>query len=193
MAMTQDQYREQLRSLLPPGDALNDGGAGFISMLLQGIAGEFARVDARGDALVLESLPNSTLELLPDWERVASLPDDCTPEGQTIDQRRQALVARFVGNGTPSIPYLTQLAATLGYQITIVKRQARRYRSKMGTTYGGTAWMFVWEVHAPLNTVVRRTSGSPYGEAYATWQNAVLECVIRQHAPAHTIVNFIYQ
>lgn len=193
MAMTQDQYREQLRSLLPPGPALRDGGVGVVSKLLQGMAGEFARVDASGDALVLESLPNTTTELLPDWERVAALPDNCTPAGQTVDQRRQALVARFLGNGTPSIPYLTQIAAAVGYQISIVKRSARRYRAKMGTTYGGTAWQFVWEVHAPLNTVVHRTSGSSMGEPYATWQNAVLECVIRQHAPAHTIVNFIYQ
>ena len=193
MAMTQDQYREQLRSLLPPGPALNDGGVGVITQLLQGMAAEFSRVDTRGDALVLESLPNTTTELLPDWERVADLPDDCTPAGQTVDQRRQALVARFIGNGTPSIPYLTQLAASIGYQITIVKRSARRCGAQMGTPYGLTAWQFVWEVHAPLNTVLHRTTGSPMGEPYATWQNSVLECVMRQHAPAHTIVNFIYQ
>lgn len=193
MGLTASQYSEQLRALLPSGAALNDGGQGVLTQLLDGLAQEFARVDASAAALVDESIPDTTLQLLPDWERVCALPDNCTPAGQSIAQRRQAVIARLLGNGTPSIPYLTQLAAQLGYTITIVKRSARRYRAAMGTPYGLTAWQFVWEVHAPLNTVMRRAYGSAVmGTPYSSWQNAVLECVMRQHAPAHTIVNFIY-
>jgi uncharacterized protein YmfQ (DUF2313 family) len=191
--MTPDQYREQLRALLPPGKALDDGGQGTLTQLLDGLAQELARVDARGDALIEESLPDSTLELLADWERNAGLPDDCTPAGQTIPQRRSALVARLTGNSGPSKPYLIALAASLGYTVTIVNRRARRFRAAMGDYYGGADWQFVWEVHAPLNSVVyRRFGDSVYGEAYASWQNAVLECVLTQHAPAHTQVNFFY-
>jgi len=191
--MTPVQYREQLRALLPLGKALDDGGEGTLTQLLDGLAQELARVDARGNALLEESLPSSTLELLPDWERNAALPDACTPAGQTVPQRQAALMARLTGNSGPSKPYLIALAASLGYTVTIVNRYARRYRAAMGGYYGGTDWQFVWEVHAPLNSVVYRHFGdSVYGEAYASWQNAVLECVLKQHAPAHTQVNFIY-
>lgn len=193
MAVNALQYREQLRALLPPGRALNDEGTGVLTLLLGGLAQEFARVDASADMLIDESIPDSTLNLLPDWERVCALPDNCTPTGQTIDQRRNAVIARLLGNGTPSIPYLTQMAAQIGYLVTIVQRHARRHGALMGTVYGLTDWQFVWEVHAPLNTVTHRAyGGSTMGTPYATWQNNVLECVMRQHAPAHTIVNFIY-
>lgn len=193
MGLTGAQYSEQLRALLPPGKALDDAGNGVLTQLLNGMAQEFARVDVSAGDLIDESIPSTTFQLLPDWEHICALPDNCTPAVQTIDQRRQAVVARLLGNGTPSIPYLTQLASQLGYAITIVKRCARRHGTQMGTPYGLTPWQFVWEVHAPLNTVVHRAySGSVMGTAYATWQNAVLECVMRQHAPAHTIVNFIY-
>ncbi|WP_424682907.1 YmfQ family protein [Frateuria sp. YIM B11624] len=190
--MTVAQYREHLRALLPPGRALEDGD-GLLTQLLEGMAEELARVDGRGDALIAESLPDSTLELLPDWERVADLPDDCTPAGQTVEARRTALIARLTANSGPSIPFLLSLAASLGYTVQIVKRYARRYRAALGDVYGGNDWQFVWEVHAPLNTVTyRRFGNSTYGEAYASWQNDVLECVMRQHNPADLQVNFIY-
>jgi uncharacterized protein YmfQ (DUF2313 family) len=63
----------------------------------------------------------------------------------------------------------------------------------MGGSYGGNDWEFVWYVHSPLNSVDYRYYGSSvYGEPYATWQNAVLECVMRQHDQAHTQVLFVY-
>jgi len=191
--MTALQYREQLRSLLPPGRALDDYGAGTITQLLDGMSQEFARVDASACNLIDESLPDSTVQLLPDWERVCALPDDCTPTGQTISQRQQAVVARFLGNGTPSIPYLTGLAAQLGYTVTIVRRHPFQCGMTCGSPLGSFDWNFVWEVHAALYTVNYFLAGQGHaGEPLASWQNNVLECVMRQHAPAHTIVNFIY-
>lgn len=191
--MTVDQYQEHLRSLLPPGRALDDGRAGELTLLLQALAAEYSRVDGRGDVLIDESIPSGTTELLADWERNAGLPDNCTPAGQSVDARRAALVSRLTSNSGPSIPYLLSLAESLGYTVNIVERRERRFGADVGTYYGGSDWQFVWEVHAPLNSVVyRRFGNSAYGEAYATWQNDVLECVMRQHAPAHTKVNFIY-
>lgn len=192
MGMSAFQYAEQLRALLPPGKALADGN-GVLTQLLDGLSQEFARADQSASGLIDESLPNSAFQLLPDWERVCNLPDGCTPAGQTIDARRQAVVARFFGNGTPSIPYLTTVAAQVGYTVTITRCRARTCGMTCGTAYGGTPWMHTWQVHAALNTVRSRSYGtSTYGEPYASWQNAVLECVLRQHAPAHTIVQFIY-
>jgi uncharacterized protein YmfQ (DUF2313 family) len=191
--MTALQYREQLRNLLPPGRALDDGGQGVLTQLLDGMSQEFARVDASAWDLIDESLPDSTVQLLPDWERVCALPDDCTPAGQTISQRQQAVVARFLGNGTPSAPYLTDLAAQLGYTVTIVRRHPFQCGMTCGSPLGGFDWNFVWEVHAALYTVNHFLAGQSHaGDPLASWQNDVLECVMRQHAPAHTIVNFIY-
>lgn len=193
MDMTAAQYAQTLRALLPPGKALDDYAEGTLTLLLDGLAQELARVDASAGNLIDESIPDTTLQLLPDWERVCDLPDTCTPAGQTLTERRNAVIARLLGNGTPSIPYLEGLAATLGFAVTITRGRARHSGDSCGTPYGGIAWAWVWIVHAPLNAVQRRAyGGAIYGTPYATWQNAVLECVMRQHAPAHTIVLFDY-
>lgn len=193
MGVSAIRYAQQLRDLLPPGKALDDYGDGLLTRLLGGLAMELARVDASAGNLIDESIPTTTLQLLPDWERVCDLPDDCTPAAQSITARRRAVVARLLGNGTPSIPYLESLAAQLGYTVTITRCSARRSGAACGTSYGGVAWQFAWKVHAALNTLQQRFyGGAVYGTPYASWQNSVLECVLKQHAPAHTIPIFIY-
>lgn len=170
------QYQEALRALLPPGDALNDEGHGQLTNLLDGLAYEFSRVDARGADLIEEADPRTTTELLEDWERLTGLPDACTPAEQTLDQRRGAVVARLTSQSTPTRAFIIQQAATLGYTVTIEERHARRYRDPVGGRYGNDAWQFVWAVH------ITGAAAAPE-----------LECIMRRYAPAHTIVHFIYE
>jgi uncharacterized protein YmfQ (DUF2313 family) len=49
-------------------------------------------------------------------------------------------------------------------------------------------------VNSALNTVVRSRAGaSVAGDPLASWNNKVLECELKEIAPAHTIVIFSYQ
>lgn len=77
MGMKSDQYARQLDALLPRGRAWSRDPDLLMRSLTLGLADEFARVDARADKLISEILPNTTLEMLQDWERVAGLPDTC--------------------------------------------------------------------------------------------------------------------
>jgi uncharacterized protein YmfQ (DUF2313 family) len=46
---------------------------------------------------------------------------------------------------------------------------------------------FIWEVHLPPETVVRRRHGQGYhGETYASWGAQVLICMLERLKPAHT-------
>ena len=192
--MTAAQYRAQLQALLPQGAAWPRGGDAQLTALLDAMAAEMARLDARGDALVDEADPRTTYELLPDWERVAGLPSACTAGvAQTVAERRDALVGRLTERGGQSIAYFVALAAKLGYTVTITAHRARRCGVAIGTAFGGTDWQFVWDVNSALNTVRKRACGSPCGEAFGVWQNTTLECVINDDKPAHTVVRFVYQ
>jgi uncharacterized protein YmfQ (DUF2313 family) len=77
--MDASAYLSQLIGLLPPGDALAREPGSVLARLLSVPAAELARVDGRVEALLTESDPARTTEMLPDWERALGLPDVCYP------------------------------------------------------------------------------------------------------------------
>ena len=80
--MDNSAYLSQLIGLLPPGDALAREPGSVLERLLSVPAAELARVDGRVEALLLESDPARTTEMLADWERALGLPDICYPNFQ---------------------------------------------------------------------------------------------------------------
>jgi uncharacterized protein YmfQ (DUF2313 family) len=80
--MDASAYLSQLIGLLPPGDALAREPGSVLERLLSVPAAELARVDGRVEALLLESDPSQTAEMLADWERALGLPDQCYPNFQ---------------------------------------------------------------------------------------------------------------
>src|SRR5690606_22069685 len=116
-------YAEGLAALLPRGPAWPRDTNSVLMRLIAGLAEIWgANVDSRAaDLLERESDPRAALELLPDWERVAGLPDACLAEPLTIADRQKALIARLTILGDQSIAFFLQLAEALGYEITIIE------------------------------------------------------------------------
>jgi uncharacterized protein YmfQ (DUF2313 family) len=56
---------------------------------------------------------------LPDWERNWGLPDPCYTAPQSIGERQRALVMRMTMMGAQSRDFFIELAAMIGYTITI--------------------------------------------------------------------------
>lgn len=195
MAHTVEEYAQLLRNLLPSGSAfVRDPGTNMEQLLL-GLAVEWARVESRGEQLAIDVNPLDTVELLPDWERAAGLPDKCSGELETtIQGRRNALVAKLASTGGQSIQYFIDIAAALGYTITITEFKPFEVgRSTVGEALTNGPWQFAWQINAPETTsVFFRVGLSAVGEALRTWGNDTLECKIRQLAPAHTVPIFTY-
>ena len=192
---TAADYLEQLKSLLPPGQAFPREAGTTLHSLLDGMSLELARVDVRGETLPLEAIPSSSSELLADWERVAGLPDKCSGvQEETLQGRKNVLVAKLSSTGGQSAPYFIELAASLGYVVTI--EQFRPFRvglSSAGDSLTNGDWVFTWRVRAPAVSVTSFRAGqSAVGERLRTWGNDTLECKINQLKPAHTIALFAY-
>jgi uncharacterized protein YmfQ (DUF2313 family) len=94
VALTSEDYLEQLRALLPRGRLWASIGDKFIG-LLWAAADEFARVDARAAAALLELDPRTAVETLDDWENIYSLPHT----GSTAE-RQARLTSRVIAAGT---------------------------------------------------------------------------------------------
>lgn len=195
MSYSADQYAQLLKDLLPPGLAFPREPGTDIERFLQGAAVELARVDARAESLAVEVNPATTTELLTDWERAAGLPDRCAGVlEETLQGRRNALLAKLTSIGGQSIEYFISVARALGYEISISEfRPFRAGLSRAGDPLTNGKWRFVWRVNAPEESIIYFRAGlSAAGEALASWGNEPLECKLNQLKPAHTRIIFSY-
>ncbi|MDH0132817.1 YmfQ family protein [Pseudomonas asiatica] len=181
MAMTEDDYREGLRGLLPPGPAFDPELQPDVAQLLAGLAPELARVDVALDGLQVEMNPATVNALLVDWEDYLGLPDACTvPGSQTIDQRRQAVLDKLTASGAPQVSYYRRLAKQAGVTVTVEEfRPARVGPTVTGDFLYGDSWSWAWIASAPL-------------AAYGTPEAAAMECRLRLEAPEYTDVEIGY-
>ncbi len=176
--MNTDDYKQQLIALLPTGPAWpamqtdND-----FTRLLDALAEELARVDGRAQNLLEEVFPNTTVELITDWERVAGLPDSCTGVLSLLQQRRNALMGVLTIERSLSKQFFIDIAARLGFSITITETLD-----------------FVWQVNAALDgdAIYFRVGSSTIGGPLVQSDNGLLECVMTALKPAHTTVTFNY-
>lgn len=188
-------YLDLLKALLPVGAAFPRDDDTKMHDLLHGMADELARLDGRGVDLLREILPSTTVELLTDWERVAGLPDRCNGElEETLQGRRATLLSKLSSGGGQSPQYFIDVAAALGFEITITEfRPFRAGWSSAGDPLTNGDWVFYWRVNAPEETIVSFRAGlSRAGEPLRSWGNELLECKINTLKPAHTIVLFAY-
>lgn len=192
---TAADYREQLKALLPPGQAFPRDPGTNLHDLLDGMAIELARVDGRAIGLLSEALPSDTSEMLSDWERVAGLPDKCSGTLEdTVQGRRAILLAKLASTGGQSAQYFIDIAAALGYTITIEQfRPFRAGRSVAGDSLTNGDWIYAWRVRSPETAVITFKAGrSVAGEPLRSWGNDTLECKFNQLKPAHTFALFAY-
>ncbi len=186
------QYLHLLQQLLPPGAAWPREADATLTKLLQGLADGLTRAHNRTVNLIDESDPRVAVEMLPDFERVVG-PDTCVEGGLTTLAERQAYVhAKWISRGGQSRAFFTELAAALGYDITITEYRPFTCESGCEDPLCDADWWFAWTVNAPETTIREFTCNSGCDEPLRTWGNELLECAIGRAKPAHTVCHFAY-
>lgn len=183
-----------LQALLPSGAAWPREAGATLTRLLAAWADELVREHGRAEGLLQESDPRSALELLADWERVAGLPDACSDDAPTIQQRRAAVTGRVVGTGDQSRAYYLALAAGFGYPDAEL---VEFFPFRAGFSAAGEAvanldeWRHVWQLNGPGVSPWRFAAGAgAAGDPLRTPGNALLYCEFLRRKPAHTTLLF---
>ena len=193
---TAEQYQAQLRSLLPSGPAWDPERVPELDEVLQGIAEELARLDARAADLLNEMDPAGVSELVPDWERVMNLPDPCLGLKPLFGDRRIAVRERLTAVGGQNAAYFIEIAHSQGYPNATVTefRAPRMGRSRFGVAhFGSKDAQFIWVLNTGgRQSLGRRFGASYWGERFGVNPGSALECLIHRNAPAHTLVFINY-
>lgn len=193
LALAAADFRAAMLALLPRGPVWPREPDSVLVHAIGALCETLARNTARANFLVRDAFPGSTEELLPEWEATLGLPDPCAGEAPTIALRRAQVVAKLTGRGGQSKPYYIAVALALGYAITITEFKPFAVGDPVGLPLYGEAWAFAWQVNAPLESILYFDVGHWHaGDPLAAWGNAVLECVLREIMPAHTILIFSY-
>jgi len=179
MAKSAAEYTRLLQSLLPKGRAWTRALGSVLYEFLQGVADELVRVDARSDDLLVERDTRTTSELLTDHETDLGIPDECSKLAVTVQERRNEVHVKYIASGRQDKRYFIDLAAALGYIITI-------------TEYGPTT--FAWDVNVAYGEewIYFRSGESVSGDSIIYIPGtAFIVCIINKYKPAHTIVNVL--
>lgn len=185
-------FRSALLRLLPRGAIWSREVGGLPYQLSDVWAQTFARNSQRAINLLVDCFPSTTTELLQEWQETLGLPDPCAGDNPTLEQQRSQVVSRLTDAGGSSLQYYISYAATLGYDITITEFSSSRFGKKFGTSFGGNAWNYVWQVNALAFTINRLKFGDVFGKRFSDWGNTVLQCELNRLKPSHTILVFNY-
>ena len=174
---TADDYAQAMANLLPRGAAWSRDPSSTLMNLLRALAPTYVRSGVAAANLIWDTSPETTTNFVVEWEETLGLPDKCTPPNPTLEQRKAAILAKFIGTGGQSIPYFIGVAAALGFPITI---------TELSTPYH-------WQINAPtVNASYFMLGTGSLNDYFWTIGNTELECRLRAIMPAHTVLTFVY-
>jgi len=188
------QYARLKQFLLAPGKAFNRIVGSDLTALIEGLCEEFDRLDQRATDIIEEAYPNTTTELLPDYERVFALPDSCIDQEQSIAERRVALVEKMTYTGEATPASIEAGAAALGFDIEVIEYKPFQCGvSVCGDPLSNDDWIYCITVAADEFTETAFIcGGSQCGDPLRKVVNEVLECYIASIIPAHVCVIFTF-
>ena len=206
-----ERYKQLLINLLPKGKLWQPIGQPVFTRLLESSAQELCRVDDRRQQMILEIDPRTTFESILEWESQLGLPDECTQNGLTLNERRNQLVQKLTNIGGLSKTFYEFLGAQLGFAIVVENRVnfiAGRARagdlltnyfnrhfvagSKAGEFLTEIGWRFIFNVELPITAAQHFVAGSFAGTPLRTFSNPLMECTIKKLKPAHAGVTFTF-
>ena len=195
MSRSADAILAELMSLLPPGSALPRDPASNTGRFLAPIAAEMATIEADWDRLLGQITPGNATDLLPDYERVLG-PDPCGRDLVLMTPAERQINAdlRWTANGDPTPAEFVGLAARLGIAVRVETFTPPRFGGAVfGRRRGLGPQAYGWKIHAAPTAVIKARFGrARFGQPRGRIVPPLIECVLRQWVPLHTLAAFVY-
>ena len=196
--MNHNDYLEMIWALYPKGLAwIRENGT--LNKINAAVADELVKVDGRIQALLNEADPRKTAEMITDWERVWGLPDECTPLGSTMQERRAAIISKIIMAGRMSPAFYQALIKEMGYDADDLIEWKPLVIGETITTGTMTdpdpltRFCWGWAVYG-LSSNMFECGVSECLDPLGDWsEGAELLCRMNKLKPAHTQVIFNFE
>lgn len=119
MSHSSEQWTNSLLSQLPRGDIWSREEGSVLHHYAAGYAPRLARVEENADGLLLEMRPETTQQLLSEWETYLELPECVSDESLTFVERHNALISKYHRKVGLQVWNIEAFAAELGFDITV--------------------------------------------------------------------------
>jgi uncharacterized protein YmfQ (DUF2313 family) len=153
----------------------------------------------RAEKLTLEASPQTSDELLAEWEELAGLPDACGGDKPdlTVIERQELVIERLTQRGSMAVNRFAEMAVNLGYDVVIKEYKPFTCgRSFCGgpDLLGRRDARFFWRVTVKSPRAHWfKTGRNRCGEKLGWASPAIdLECYFKRRKPAHTEIIFEY-
>jgi len=206
-----EKYKDLLINLLPKGRLWQPRSQPIFMALLKALAEELCRVEDRINDMLVEVDPRTTSELLTDFERVFALPDECTPDVQTLDERINQIVQKMTNVGGLSKTFYEFLGLQLGHVITVENRvncvvgratvgdsltnyfdESLQVGETVGNQLRNVGWRFCFNTEMPATAAEILEVGEEVGQPLVLFTNPLIECTIRKLKPAQSCATFTF-
>jgi len=121
MAHPVEQWGDALLQQMPRGRAWPRDADANLPKYVRGFAKRLQEVELSADQLLLEMRPETTVQLLPEWEAYLGLPE-CNITNQSFEQRRSAVVEKYHRKGGLQTWMIEQIAAALGFTVKVYEQ-----------------------------------------------------------------------
>jgi uncharacterized protein YmfQ (DUF2313 family) len=188
-----EDFHQAMLRLLPRGPAWRADPASNLSATLLGLAPTYTRSSAAAAQVLVDANPDTTENLLAEWEASLGLPDPCTAANPSLQQRQAAVRAKFGARGSLSVPFFIALAAELGFTITITEFAPFTAEMACDLPVTDAIWANVWQVSTTqITTFYFSADQSSADDPLESYDAGELICRITQNAPAETTVFFTF-
>lgn len=121
MAHSVAQWGDALQQQMPRGRAWPRDPDAYLPKYVLGFARRLAVLELSADQLLLEMRPETTNQLLPEWEAYLELPE-CEATEQSFERRRAAVVEKYHRKGGLQTWMIEQIAAALGFTVKVYEQ-----------------------------------------------------------------------
>ena len=118
MAHSIEEWGDALVQQMPRGRAWPRDPDSYLSKYVRAFANRLAQLELSADQLMLEMRPETTVQLLPEWEGYLGLPE-CEATAQSFERRRAAVVEKYHRKGGLQIWMIEMISAALGFTINV--------------------------------------------------------------------------
>jgi uncharacterized protein YmfQ (DUF2313 family) len=220
MNRTPKDYQIMFMRLQPPGLAWSRRLDSNWGKLWLAEADGMVRIEDHVWKLIREANPLYSVQALEDWERVLGLPDECSRPEESLETRRETVIAKLRRPGGQSIDFFLRFLGVFGDKVVIIdffppflaelstagdrtwEYPAGAMIDDQGTVYQDfyKGWRFSWKVIITNSRVRRFRAGREVAsDPLAVWlpnregERPFLECRINKLKPAQTVVFFEYE